>query len=186
MKNNIPHFPTVESFEDWYHNHLNQNPTRTRINPGKKRFPLTKRKTVKKRIEHTETDANGIPYVRVEQQRVTKPVPDTNMFTKLILAYLESAWECNSARRISSEGRWRPDKNKPTGGTWLPGQNNGIEDVQAILRGKLVAVEVKFTKTDKMRPAQLKRREEVESDGGIYIVAREWVEFQKELVRAVL
>ena len=185
-QSNIPYFNDVKDFEEFYNNYLDATvPNRKRIKPGKKTFNLTKRKTVKKRIERTEVDANGVPRIIVDQHKETKPVPDTNGFTKLVIAYLESAWGCNSARRISSEGRFRPDKNNPKGGTWLPGQNNGIEDVQAILRGKLVAIEVKYTKTDKMRPEQLKRREEVISDGGVYIVARNFEQLQKDLIEKI-
>jgi len=46
-------------------------------------------------------------------------------------------------------------------------------------------VEVKFTKTDRMRPEQIKRMNEVEADGGVYIVAREFGEFQN-LIKSIL
>jgi len=186
MKNNIPHFPDVATFEQFYNDYLDRtNPTRLRVKPKPTKFKLTKRKVVKKRIEEVRTDENGIPHVHVISPVVTKEVPDTNQFTKLIIAYFESVLGCKSVRRISSEGRFRPNKAHPNGGTWLPGVNNGIEDVQAIVNGRLVAVEVKFTKTDRMRPEQIKRMNEVEADGGVYIVAREFGEFQN-LIKSIL
>ena len=183
---NHPFFATVSDFEQFYNEYLDRtNPTRLRIKPAPTKFKLTKLKEVKPRDEVVEMDQNGLPRIRVVADKVTKEVPDTNGFTKLIIAYIQSVYRCESVRRISSEGRWRPDKNSPKGGTWLPGQNNGIEDIQAVINGRLVAIEVKFTKTDKMRPEQIKRKNQIISDGGVYLLARNFEQIQKDLMEAV-
>jgi hypothetical protein len=186
MKMNHLFFETVPDFEQFYNEYLDRtNPTRLRIKPAPTKFKLTKLKEVKPREEVVEADQNGLPRVRVVAEKVTKEVPDTNGFTKLIIAYIQSVYRCESVRRISSEGRWRPNKNSPKGGTWLPGQNNGIEDIQAVINGRLVAIEVKFTKSDKMRPEQIKRMNQIIADGGVYLQARNFGQIQIELMEAV-
>jgi hypothetical protein len=116
-----------------------------------------------------------LPVNNILQHKETKDAFNTNKFTDLIIAYLKSVHNCNSARRISSEGRYRK------GIGYIAGLNKGMEDIQCILKGRLFAIEVK-SKSDRIGPDQLKRKAALESDGGHYIVATSFEQVQTELL----
>ena len=176
-------FKTIKEFEVFYNEYLDkQNPTRLIVKPAPTKFKLEKRKTIKEAEKKIVYSDNGIPEEITISPKQTKVVPNTNAFTDFIIAYMKSVMGISSARRISSEGRWRANKNHPKGGTWLPGQNKGLEDIQGIYKGRLLAIEVKFTKTDRIRESQIKRRDEVLADGGVYIVARDFLQIQEDLM----
>jgi hypothetical protein len=139
------------------------------------RFNLNKKKVVKKRKAELTTNHLDLPVNNVIQPKETKDSFNTNKFTDLIIAYLKSVHNCNSARRISSEGRYRK------GIGYIAGLNKGMEDIQCILKGKLFAIEVK-SPTDKISPEQLKRKAAIEADGGNYIVATSFEQVQSELL----
>jgi len=139
------------------------------------RFNLTKKKVVKKRKTELTTNHLELPVNNVIQPKETKDAFNTNKFTDLIIAYLKSVHNCNSARRISSEGRYRK------GIGYIAGLNKGMEDIQCILKGKLFAIEVK-SPSDRIGEAQLKRKAAVESDGGHYIVATSFEQLQNEIL----
>jgi hypothetical protein len=139
------------------------------------RFNLNKKKVVKKRKAELTTNHLDLPVNNILQHKETKDAFNTNKFTDLIIAYLKAVHSCNSARRISSEGRYRK------GIGYIAGLNKGMEDIQCILRGKLFAIEVK-SPTDKISPEQLKRKAALEKDGGNYIVATSFEQLQTELL----
>jgi hypothetical protein len=139
------------------------------------RFNLTKKKVVKKRKTELTTNHLDLPINNLIQHKETKDAFNTNKFTDLIIAYLKSVHSCNSARRISSEGRYRK------GIGYIAGLNKGMEDIQCILKGRMFAIEVK-SQTDRMSEAQLKRKAAVESDGGHYIIATSFEQVQMELL----
>jgi len=139
------------------------------------RFNLTKKKVVKKRKTELTTNHLDLPINNVLQHKETKDAFNTNKFTDLIIAYLKSVHNCNSARRISSEGRYRK------GIGYIAGLNKGMEDIQCILKGRMFAIEVK-SPTDRISEAQLKRKAAVESDGGHYIIATSFEQVQTELI----
>jgi len=140
-----------------------------------KRFNLSKKRVVKKRKTEVVPGKFEIPTLLTTQPKETKDAFNTNKFTDLIIAYLKSVHNCNSARRISSEGRYRP------GVGFLKGTHTGMEDIQCILKGKLFALEVK-SPSDRMSDEQKKRKAAVESDGGYYIVATSFEGVQKEIL----
>jgi hypothetical protein len=139
------------------------------------RFNLNKKKIVKKRKSELTTNHLDLPVNNVIQPKETKDAFNTNKFTDLIIAYLKAVHSCNSARRISSEGRYRK------GIGYIAGLNKGMEDIQCILRGRLFAIEVK-SPTDKISPEQLKRKAAIESDGGHYIIATSFEQLQTDLL----
>ena len=157
---------TIPEFEHYYHN------TYKRSNMAEafwntlpiERFNLNKKKVVKKRKAELTTNHLDLPVNNILQHKETKDAFNTNKFTDLIIAYLKSVHGCNSARRISSEGRYRP------GVGFLKGTHTGMEDIQALIKGKLFALEVK-SPSDRMSDEQKKRKAAVESDGGHYIIA---------------
>lgn len=168
---------TIPEFELFYHNTYKRNkqPFALWQTLPIERFNLNKKKVVKKRKSELTTNHLDLPVNKILQPKETKDAFNTNKFTDLIIAYLKSVHSCNSARRISSEGRYRP------GVGFLKGTHTGMEDIQCILKGKLFALEVK-SPSDRMGEAQLKRKAAVESDGGYYIVATSFEGVQEDIL----
>jgi len=168
---------SITEFEEYYHNQYkrsNMNQAFWQTLPIE-RFNLNKKKVIKKRKAELTTNHLDLPVNNILQHKETKDAFNTNKFTDLIIAYLKAVHSCNSARRISSEGRYRK------GIGYIAGLNKGMEDIQCILRGRLFAIEVK-SPTDKMGEAQLKRKSAIESDGGNYIVATSFEQLQSEIL----
>ncbi len=168
---------TIPEFELFYHN------TYKRSNMAEafwntlpiERFNLNKKKVVKKRKAELTTNHLDLPVNNIVQHKETKDAFNTNKFTDLIIAYLKSVHNCNSARRISSEGRYRK------GIGYIAGLNKGMEDIQCILKGKLFAIEVK-SENDRQSDVQKKRMNEIRADNGVYIIATSFEQFQSELL----
>ena len=167
---------TITEFETFYHEWK-----RTQMQPRFhdtlpiERFNLNKKKVVKKRKAELTTNHLDLPVNNIVQPKETKDAFNTNKFTDLIIAYLKSVHNCNSARRISSEGRYRK------GIGYIAGLNKGMEDIQCILNGRLFAIEVK-SPSDRIGPDQLKRKAALESDGGHYIIATSFEQVQTDLL----
>ena len=168
---------TIPEFELYYHNTYKRNkqPFALWQTLPIERFNLNKKKVVKKRKAELTTNHLDLPVNKILQPKETKDAFNTNKFTDLIIAYLKSVHNCSSARRISSEGRYRP------GVGFLKGTHTGMEDIQCILKGKLFALEVK-SPSDRMGEAQLKRKAAVENDGGYYIVATSFEGVQEDIL----
>ena len=166
---------SIPEFETFYHQWK-----RTQMQPRFwntlpiERFNLTKKKVVKKRKAELTTNHLDLPVNNILQHKETKDAFNTNKFTDLIIAYLKSVHNCNSARRISSEGRYRK------GIGYIAGLNKGMEDIQCILKGRLFAIEVK-SPSDRIGPDQLKRKAALESDGGVYILATSFEQVQEAI-----
>ena len=142
----------------------------------KRKYSVTKRKAVQKRISEVKIDERGVPLEVIKQSLISKSVHDTNGITKLILDYLRYVYGSSSIRRISSEGKYRP------GIGFIPSSNKGMSDIEGIIYGKFLSLEVKVGK-DTIRESQLKRKSEIEKDGGIYYLCK-WIDFehfQKEI-----
>ena len=167
---------SIPDFETFYHEWK-----RTQMQPRFhdtlpiERFNLKKKKVVKKRKAELTTNHLDLPVNNIVQPKETKDAFNTNKFTDLIIAYLKSVHNCNSARRISSEGRYRK------GIGYIAGLNKGMEDIQCILNGRLFAIEVK-SPSDRIGPDQLKRKAALESDGGHYIIATSFEQVQTDLL----
>ena len=168
---------SIAEFEHYYHNTYKRNKMAEAFwnTLTTERFNLNKKKVVKKRKTELTTNHLDLPINNVIQHKETKDAFNTNKFTDLIIAYLKSVHACNSARRISSEGRYRK------GIGYIAGLNKGMEDIQCILKGRMFAIEVK-SPTDRIGEAQLKRKAAIEADGGYYIVATSFEQVQTELI----
>ena len=142
----------------------------------KRKYSVTKRKSTQKRITQVEVDERGVPYELTTQPLITKEVHDTNGITKLILDYLRYVYGSSSVRRISSEGKWR----KNVG--YIPSSNKGMSDIEGIIYGRFLSLELKVGK-DQIRESQLRRKSEIEKDGGIYYLCRwkDFEQFQREI-----
>ena len=167
---------TIPEFETFYHEWK-----RTQMQPRFhdtlpiERFNLNKKKVVKKRKAELTTNHLDLPVNNIVQPKETKDAFNTNKFTDLIIAYLKSVHNCNSARRISSEGRYRK------GIGYIAGLNKGMEDIQCILNGRLFAIEVK-SKNDRQSDIQKKRMNELRADNGVYIIATSFEQVQTDLL----
>lgn len=92
------------------------------------------------------------------------------------------------ARRISSEGRYRPGdevvdtlgRRRVMKGVWLPGLNTGLPDIFLIIRGKFIGVEVKVGK-DRQSDVQKDVQQQIESAGGTYLIIKTFEQFEQFL-----
>ena len=161
---------TLKQFIDYCHMIDCLNSTAPPHTITKKKYNLTKRKAVQKRITELQTDERGVPFEVVKQPLVSKSVTDTNGITKLIVDYLRYVYGSKSIRRISSEGKWRQ------GIGYIRSENKGMSDIEGIINGKFLSLELKIGK-DTIRESQLKRKREIENDGGIYYLCK-WIDFE--------
>lgn len=162
---------TLKQFIEYVHMVDCLNTTAPSHTVVKKKYSVTKRKAIQKRITQVEVDERGVPYQTTTQPLVTKQVHDTNGITKLILDYLRYVYGSSSVRRISSEGKYRP------GVGFIPSSNKGLSDIEGFCNGRFVSIEIKVGK-DKQRDSQIKRQKEIDADGGIYYLCK-WVDFEQ-------
>lgn len=119
---------------------------------------------------------------------ILKPMSDktANGLTKCIIDWI--TLKGGYANRINTQGQARVNKipryNILTGKTeyrdsvtWTPSTTRiGTPDIDAIIKGKAVKIEVKIGK-DKLSPAQVKHLEDIARAGGMYFVARDMESF---------
>ena len=161
---------TLKQFIEYVHMIDCLNSTAPPHTITKKKYSLTKRKAIQKRVTELQTDERGVPFEVVKQPLVSKSVTDTNGITKLIVDYLRYVYGSKSIRRISSEGKWRQ------GIGYIRSENKGMSDIEGMVNGKFLSLELKIGK-DKQRDSQKARQIEVENDGGIYYLCK-WIDFE--------
>jgi hypothetical protein len=171
---------TLKQFIDYVHMVDCLNSTAPPHTITKKKYSLTKRKAIQKRITELQTDERGVPFEVVKQPLVSKSVTDTNGITKLIVDYLRYVYGSKSIRRISSEGKYR------VGIGYIRSENKGLSDIEGIVNGKFLSLELKIGK-DQIRESQLKRKREIENDGGIYYLCKweSFEQFQEEIQKLI-
>lgn len=172
---------TIPEFELYYHNEYKRNkqPLALWQTLPIERFNLNMKKVVKKRKTEVVPGKFEIPTLLTVDPKVTKDAFNTNRFNDLIVAYFRSVHNSQSFRRISSEGRYRPSL-----GRFIKGLNRGMEDLQGMVNGRLVAVETKSPK-DRMGDDQIKRMNVVRADGGIYIIGQDFEQIQRDYYEAI-
>ena len=161
---------TLKQFIDYVHMIDCLNTSMPAYTIPKRKYSVTKRKAVIKKVSRLMIDKNGVPWEQIEIKKETKPINDTNGITKLILDYLRYVYNSKSIRRISSEGKYRK------GIGFIPSSNKGLSDIEGIVNGKFLSLELKIGK-DTIRESQLKRKAEIENDGGIYYLCK-WIDFE--------
>jgi hypothetical protein len=161
---------TLKQFIDYVHMVDCLNTSMPPYTVPKRKYSVTKRKALHKRISEVQIDERGVPLEVIKQSLISKSVHDTNGITKLILDYLRYVYGSKSIRRISSEGKYRK------GIGFIPSSNKGLSDIEGIVYGKFLSLEVKIGK-DTIRDSQLKRKTEIENDGGIYYLCK-WIDFE--------
>ena len=106
-----------------------------------------------------------------------------NNLTKCIIFWINNSG--GQAERISNQGQFRMGNKiqNPNGtttqlpGKWTPGQGTkGTADISATIRGRSVKIEVKYGK-DRQSDDQKRYQQQIETAGGIYIIARNMDEF---------
>jgi len=163
---------TLKQFIDYVHLIDCLNTTMPASKVTFKKYELDKKRIVKKRLVEVRETENGIPYEFVIQKKETLKIPNanTNEITNLIVDYLRYVYNSKSIRRISSEGKYRK------GIGFIPSSNKGMSDIEGIVNGKFLSLEVKIGK-DQIRESQIKRKTEIENDGGIYYLCK-WIDFE--------
>lgn len=97
---------------------------------------------------------------------------NANGLTQAIIKYL--TLKGHFATRTSSAGRYLVKDKR-----WIPGTTRkGYPDIQATVNGRSLHIEVKIGK-DKMSEAQLKVKQEIESAGGLYFIAKDFDSFER-------
>lgn len=114
-----------------------------------------------------------------------KPYTDktSNELTRCICDFLK--YSGHYANRINSQGQVRLETIQLANGgsykkaNWTKGNSNrGTADVNAIIAGLSVAIEIKCKGTkDRMRPEQIKEKQRIEAAGGVYYVATDMQTF---------
>jgi len=111
------------------------------------------------------------------------PYKDTtaNGLTRCIYDWLK--FQCHYVNRINTQGQARVEKVELAFGNsrnlvhWTQGQTNlGTADIDSIINGKPVKIEVKIGK-DKMSEDQHKEKTRIEKADGFYFVARDMESF---------
>jgi hypothetical protein len=97
-----------------------------------------------------------------------------NGLTKCIVAWLEL--NGHFAGRVNTTGTY----NVKLGKYIHSGSRKGMADITAVVNGKHVSIEVKYGK-DRIRPEQLRVKQEIESAGGTYIVASSFDGFLEQI-----
>lgn len=101
-----------------------------------------------------------------------KPYSDktANGLTRCIIDFIKLTG--GQAYRVNSQGQYDPKLKK-----WrYSGMRRGLPDIQAVINGRFVGIEVKI-KTDRQSEHQKKIQAEIEASGGIYFIAWSFDEF---------
>jgi len=97
-----------------------------------------------------------------------------NGLTRAIIAWLKL--NGYFAARINTMGTY----NAKLGKYIRSGSTKGIADIQSVVNGLHISVEVKIG-NDKMRPDQLKVKSEIEKAGGIFIIVSSFDNFLEQI-----
>jgi hypothetical protein len=172
------HIPSLDALNDYYRAKEREKHTKIKLSKVKS-LKVESYKIAGRKVED-RVDEIGRPYQVVISQGAKVKTFNTNNYTQLLQKFFEFAYGFK-CRRISSEGRYRPDKYGS--GKWIPGLNSGIEDLQVYLPdGRMVAVEVK-SPTDRQSAKQKERQAVL---GRYYLIATaNWEAFTYELVSLI-
>jgi len=99
-----------------------------------------------------------------------------NELTKCIIKWLEM--NGHFAGRVNTTGTYSKKLNKFI----HSGSRKGMADVTAVVNGRHVSIEIKIGR-DKLRPEQLKVKDEVEKAGGIYLVVSSFDNFMEQITK---
>ena len=98
-----------------------------------------------------------------------------NGLTRCITAWLQL--NGYFAGRVNTTGTY----NQKLGRYIHSGSKRGMADVTAVINGRHVSIEIKHGK-DRIRPEQLKVKQEIEAAGGVYIIASSFDGFIEQII----
>jgi len=104
-----------------------------------------------------------------------------NGLTACIISWIR--WHGGQAERVANQGQARVNKIALSNGltrqtvTWTKGTGTrGTADIHAVIKGRAVKIEVKYGK-DRMSEYQREYQTEIESAGGVYLIAKTFDDF---------
>jgi hypothetical protein len=98
-----------------------------------------------------------------------------NGLTKAVVDFLN--YSGHFATRINNQGTWVSDKFKKGGGFYRPStQVKGIADIDALIKGYKVAIEIKIG-ADRQSEAQKDYQSKIERAGGYYWIVKDFDSF---------
>lgn len=130
-------------------------------------------------IKQLEADYKVWHYSRIKCDERTKcdfkfSDKDTNSLTKSIMAWFKI--NGHFAARINSQGTY----NAKLGKFIKSGSTKGMADINAVVKGKSISVEVKFGK-DKQSDKQKEIQAEIEAAQGVYLIAKDFGDFLSQI-----
>jgi hypothetical protein len=144
--------------------------------PKKKKKAVSTRKSAACKLLNEKLYQHKLDHA-TNKRTVVKPSFHENsasMVEKCIVAYC-SMMPNGYAWKVQGSGTMRVIKGKKQ--MTNSGATNGIADVNCVIRGLFLGVEVKFSKGDKQRPAQIKWQQAVERAGGYYVIVSSFTHF---------
>ena len=98
-----------------------------------------------------------------------------NGLTKAVVDFLN--FSGHWASRINNQGTWVKDKWSKGGGYYRPStQAKGIADIDSLIKGRKVAIEIKIGK-DRQSDAQKEFQAKIERAGGHYWIVKDFDQF---------
>ena len=98
-----------------------------------------------------------------------------NGLTKAVVDFLN--FSGHFATRINNTGTWVRDKWSKGGGYYRPStQVRGIADIDALIKGRKVAIEIKIG-SDRQSEAQKEYQAKIERAGGFYWIVKDFDQF---------
>ena len=141
----------------------------------KSKKPAYRKPDSLKELERIHFEAKQAKHPDVPYLVRTKFRDDTaNGLTKCITAWL--SLHGHFAGRVNTQGNY----NAKLGKYIKSGSRKGMADITAVVNGRHISVEVKIGK-DRIRPDQLKVKQEIESAGGAYIIASSFDNFLEQI-----
>ncbi|MBO9699256.1 MAG: VRR-NUC domain-containing protein [Sporocytophaga sp.] len=129
-------------------------------------------KKTKEEIEYLINKYPSVPKWGIPTTRKKKS--PANELTYQIIKYVQSLG--GQAYRINSQGQYDPRTKK-----WrYSGMKKGLADIQIILLGRFIGVEIKIGK-DRQSEHQKARQEEIIKSGGYYLIAKDFEAFKTDL-----
>ena len=128
----------------------------------------------------------------IPEQVIPRKVYNCKKANSLTKAVMDTTkWLGGIADRRSSEGRYRAGESYKVGntthqgeGTWLPGVNKGIADIELAFPGRMIFVEIKIG-ADRQSDVQKQFQRKVEMSGNEYYIVKTFDDFIEQIVQLV-
>ena len=139
--------------------------------------------TTLKQLNEFATQLNAAKYEAVPAHAIPRPKvlsdKDANSLTASVLFDFTNI-RGGFAFRVNNMGVYDAKRGVYRKG----GTMKGIPDVVGLLDGRFVGIEIKFG-SDRLSADQMEMKREIESNGGVYIVAKKYEQYVLELANAL-